>query len=286
MRKCWVAGSVALLFLLSAGCFPRFPARYSETEELTVPLAVGGTLRVVTQNGAIEVRPGDVKEVQVTAVKKVRSRTEEEARQFCEETKVETETEASGATVKVVLPENYQGRANISVSIEAIVPRKCSLNLTTSNGRIEARGVEGNVEMRASNGEVVGEDVGGNVSAETSNGGIRVERVSGWAEAHSSNGRVTVREAGGDIRCGTSNGSILLYNVIGSAEATSSNGSITCELPGGASAVVSGNTSNGRVECDFPLAMTRTSVSGKIGDGKHSIVLRTTNGSISLKRLD
>jgi len=185
----------------------------------------------------------------------------------------------------VLLPENYRGRANIAVSIEAIVPRKCSLDLGTSNGRVEARGVEGNVEMRSSNGRIVGEDISGNAFADTSNGAVRLERVSGSVEAMTSNGRVAVRDAGGEITCHTSNGSILLYNVVAGAKAVTSNGSIECTLPGDASATISGSTSNGKVKSDFPQVIQGKRLSGKIGEGKSSIELKTTNGSIFLKRI-
>ncbi len=285
MKKFSVAPFLILVAFLTAGCFRRFPAKYTETEQFSVPLPSAGTLHVSTQNGAITVRSGDVGEVQVTAEKTVWSRTDEEAERFCEDTKIETKAESSGSTVSVLLPENYRGRANIAVSIEAVVPRKCSLDLGTSNGRVEARGIEGNVEMRTSNGRIVGEGIDGNALADTSNGAVRLERVSGSVEAMTSNGRVTVREVGGEIRCHTSNGSILLYNVVADAEAVTSNGSIECALPGDASATLSGSTSNGKIRSDFPQVIQGKRLSGKIGEGKSSIELRTRNGSIFLKRI-
>jgi len=285
MRKSSIALLLALVAFLSTGCLRKFPARYSEAEQLSVPLPSGGTLYVSTQNGAIKVESADVTDVQITAQKTVWSRTEEDARQFCKETKVETETQPSGASVFVQLPADYRGNANIAVSITAIVPRSCNLDLDTSNGRVEVRWIDGNVQMGTSNGRIEGQDIKGDVVAETSNGGIRLERVSGSAEAVSSNGKVTIREASGDIRCHTSNGSILLHNVVASAEAVTSNGSIECVIPDNASATVSGSTSNGKIRSEFPLTIRHKRVSGRIGDGKSSIKLRTTNGSISIKRM-
>jgi len=285
MKRSSLTLFLAIIVVLGTGCFQRFPAKYSETVELSVALPAGGTLHVSTLNGAIAVQSGKVQEVQITAQKTVRSRTDEEAKRFCEETKIETETQPSGATVSVVLPKNYRGRANIGVSFEAIVPRNCSLDLHTSNGSIEAREIDGNVEMQTSNGRIVGENIGGRVFSDTSNGSVELERVSGSAEALTSNGRVTIRDAGGDIRCRTSNGSIKLRNVVASADAGTSNGSITCVLPGSASATVSGSTSNGKISSDFPLRIRRGRVSGKIGEGKHKIRLKTANGSISIEEM-
>ncbi len=241
--------------------------------------------------------------MQVTAERVVRSRTEEEAKEFCEKTKIETETDAAGARVSVVLPENYHWRASISVSIEGVVPRNCSLDLETSNGGIGVQGIDGNVEARTSNGAVEaqdikgnadmwtsnggikGEDVGGSVFADTSNGSIQLERVGGPVNASTSNGRVTITDAQGDIRCHASNGDIELRKVVANARAGTSNGGITCQLPADASAKVSAATTNGKVGSDFPLSIRRSRLSGKIGDGKYLIELRTSNGNISVNKL-
>lgn len=303
MKKVSFPLFVLFIAFLGTGCFERFPAKYSESVELSVALPVGGTLHVSTLNGAVSVQSGDVQEVKLTAQKTVRSRTDDEARKFCEETKLETQTDASETTVSVVLPQDYQGRANIGVSIMAIVPRTCNLDLRTSNGRVEAREIDGNVELRTSNGGVdvlkvkggavmrstnggiTGEDIGGKVLADTSNGGIELAKVSGDVEAFTSNGRITISDVGGDIRCRTSNGRVELSNVVASADAVTSNGSITCRVPGNVSATVSAMTSNGKARCDFPLAIRHGRFSGKLGDGEHTIELETSNGNITLEKM-
>ena len=91
MRRSSLALLLAAIAFLGTGCFQRFPAKYSETVKLSVALPTGGTLHVSTLNGAIGVRSGDVQEVQITAQKNVRSRTDEEAKQFCDETTIETD---------------------------------------------------------------------------------------------------------------------------------------------------------------------------------------------------
>ncbi len=284
----WLFFSVflALVAFFGSGCIERFPAEYSETERLSVPLPAGGTLHVTTQNGWIRVRSGEVNEVQITAEKVVRSVTEQEAERFCKETKVVTETQVSGATISVELPEGHQRRASIAVSIEAVVPKNCSLNLLTSNGDVEAQGVAGGAEMRSANGRIGAQDIGGKVVAHTSNGAVELERISGFADAETSNGSITIKEAGGDIRCETSNGRILLEKVVASAEAFTSNGSITCTLSADASATVSANTTTGKVSCDFLVTIKRDRLSGKIGDGKASINLRTSNGNIHIRKIE
>ncbi len=285
MKKLSLAVLFTILAFFTAGCIGRFPAEYSETEQLTVALPSGGTLGISTQNGAIKVRSGDVTEVQITAEKTVYSRTEEQAKQFCENTKIETRTESDGARVSVVPPRGYRRRAMIAVSFEVVVPKNCSLDLHSSNGVIEARGIAGNTEMETSNGPITAVDIGGKVVGGTSNGAVEVERVSGSAEVETSNGGITVKDIGGDVRCRTSNGNILLHDARANIKAGTSNGSMTCELPPDASASVSASAGNGKLSCEFPITIRENQISGKIGDGKYSIELRTSNGNISIEKI-
>jgi len=188
MKKLSILIVLAIVAFFTAGCFQDFPAKCVQTEQLSVPLAPGGELRVSTENGTIKVRSGDVKEVQITAEKTVRSRTDAEARMFCEGTKVVGESQPDGASVFVVLPEGHRHQASIAVSIDALVPSNCNLDLSTSNGGIEVAGIDGSVKMQTSNGRIAAQNISGKVIADTSNGAIELERVSGSAEALTSNG--------------------------------------------------------------------------------------------------
>jgi len=73
-------------------------------------------------------------------------------------------------------------------------------------------------------------------------------------------------------------------------KAVSSNWSITCVLPDDPSAAVSGRTTLGKITSDFPTSIKHRRLSGrlsgKIGEGKSLIELRTTTGSISLRKED
>lgn len=284
MKRTWLPCFLSLIALLAAGCFRKFPAKVSETEQLSTPLPPGGTLRITTLNGSIRVQSGNVEQAKITATKVVRSRTDEDAVRYCSETKIEAELQADGVAVTVVLPEGHEGRASIAVSIEAVVPRTCSLDLNASNGAVGASEIFGDVDAATSNGGVVIEHIEGNVVAETSNGGVDVDDVSGSVKGYTSNGRVFVRYARGDVECRASNGGVDLHDVAGNVNARTSNGHITCLLPRNVSAVFSGGTSNGKLRSEFPGITRGKRLSGKTGDGKFSIDLTTTNGNIFVRR--
>jgi lia operon protein LiaG len=66
------------------------------------------------------------------------------------------------------------------------------------------------------------------------------------------------------------------------------NGSIQAEFPDGFSAAISARTTNGSINCDFPMTMqgrfSRTALEGRIGNDGGRLTLRTTNGSIAIRR--
>lgn len=128
--------------------------------------------------------------------------------------------------------------------------------------------------------------------ARSTNGSIAVSGLTSEVDAATTNGDVTVRTSGGIVNANTTNGSVTasLGRVSGDAPMrfTSTNGSVTVYAPPSLSADLEMSTTNGGVSTEFPLTVSgrfmQRSVRGTLGQGGRSIVVRTTNGDISLKR--
>ena len=69
---------------------------------------------------------------------------------------------------------------------------------------------------------------------------------------------------------------------------TTTNGSVTVLAPPTLSAELEMSTTNGALTTEFPLmisgTVSRNSVRGTLGQGGRSIVVRSTNGNVALKR--
>lgn len=128
------------------------------------------------------------------------------------------------------------------------------------------------------NGEVEANGIGSDVQASTVNGSINIS-ASGTAEASTVNGSIKALMGNanwpGDLR----------FNTV--------NGSITLELPVSLSANVRAETLNGDLSSDFPMNTQSAEEGGRgrpkrinatIGAGGRSLVLKTVNGDISLRR--
>ena len=219
-------------------------------------------------NGGVRVEPSPDREVHVTVDRRTRGDVDPR------EVRIVQQRAADGQSVVLCAlwgndtrcgEDDYRGqtrnwsgnrRGSTSVEFTVRVPTTVRLDLQTTNGGLDVRGA------------------GSELVASTTNGGIRVEAGGGPVRAHTTNGGVDVR-----------------LSALGSArdfDLATTNGAVSLEVPPSLGAEVEMSTVNGRVETDFPVT-----VQGRIdprrlrvtlGDGERRVRLRTTNGSVSLRR--
>nr|MBA2735860.1 hypothetical protein [Pyrinomonadaceae bacterium] len=137
---------------------------YKETREVNI--SAGSLVNVDgKRNGGIKVRGENRSDVLVRACIQTLGATDEEARAFAKNIRIET-----GATIRAEGVEE----SNWAVSYEILVPRSSNLKLSTYNGGIGISSVEGTMEFEAHNGGISLSDVAGDVKGKTQNGGVSV----------------------------------------------------------------------------------------------------------------
>jgi len=158
----------------------------------------------------------------------------------------------------------------------------------TSNGSINIENCIGKINVNTSNGSITAEDINGSVIAHTSNGRIKLENIYGLASAITSNGSIQIFNSVNIGKVKTSNGSIKahLINMNNDIDISSSNGSITVYLTKTLDADVKATTSNGKIKLhDFPITVndiSKTRISGLIGNGGNLLELKTSNSNIHI----
>ncbi len=288
--------------------FSRIGGTHTELIEKELSLQSGGSLSLRNANGSIDVSSWDKPEVHVRAEKKMvvrRSggflfwggslpfRTVEEAEDFFNQLKIEVSGDDRELVIQTHYPKNRRG-VNLSVVYNLRVPREVNLNLSTSNGKVSVEGVQGNVKIRSSNGELSCSEISGEIDAETSNGKVSVKDTDGSVNLRSSNGSVSCRNVSGSVVARTSNGSIKVVHPEPLSDSESitcntSNGSIELSLPEGSAFSVEASTSVGRISSDFPVTVSgrllRKRLSATVGEGGPKVKLTTSNGSISIREV-
>ncbi len=179
----------------------------------------------------------------------------------------------------------------------------------TSGGGLKFARLHGPLDGGTSGGGIRVADCEGGLKVETSGGGIDVSGGSGTLGGHTSGGSVTVKNFRGPIHVGTSGGGVTIENVAGKVEGSTSGGSISAtfssplsdevklETSGGGVTVrlaensafdLDAATSGGSVSSDLPVTVVgkiaRNHLRGPVNGGGKPVVLRTSGGSIHVKR--
>src|SRR5580704_1051376 len=174
---------------------------FREDFHSTHPMDAGGKVSVESFNGSIEVAGWDQNSVEVNGTKHA------SFHDALEEIKIDIDSTPGAIRIRAHPGASRFRNAGVRFSIR--VPRKAVLELiSSSNGRIEIDGVEGDARLRSSNGGIRVLRLKGNLQADTSNGPIEANDLHGNANLHTTNGSVRADASGGSFEATTSNGRI------------------------------------------------------------------------------
>jgi hypothetical protein len=167
-----------------------------------------------------------------------------------------------------------------------------AITLSTSGGDVEVAGVTGPVVMKTSGGDIELGDASSTAELKTSGGTIKVHHIGGDLYARTSGGSIKIEEAAGAIDASTSGGSVTArFSTTPRAESklSTSGGNITVSLPPSAALDLDAHASGGGVDSDLPVTIQghhdEDTLTGKINGGGPRLLLRTSGGSIAVKRL-
>ncbi len=213
------------------------------------------------------------------------------------------------AKYTITVPTQFNAQLKTSGGGIAVSDLAGEVKANTSGGGLRFAHVRGPLDGDTSGGGIHMTDCEGKLKIHTSGGGIDVRGGSGSLNGHTSGGSVTVKAFKGDAHVGTSGGGLMIENVIGKVEGSTSGGSVSAVLPspllddvnlstsgGGVTVAVPGDaafdldasTSAGRVSSDLPVMVVgevaRHGLKGTVNGGGKFVVLRSTAGSIRLKK--
>jgi DUF4097 and DUF4098 domain-containing protein YvlB len=251
---------VALLASATAGCdIVTADLRSEETSRWhkTYTLDANGRVEIGNVNGKIHVEPSEGNTVDVTALKKARGATPEQAKASLERATI-VETATPGSVKVETKIASRQGivfnGGNLQVEYTVKVPVGAEVRLTTVNGGIELVGLKGRVTAETTNGGVDARGLSGELHASTTNGGLDIDLE-------------TIAEGGVRLEC--------------------TNGGITVRLPRDAKATISAKITNGGISRgDLPIDVTgensKRRLDGRMNGGGPRIQIEGTNGGITL----
>lgn len=161
----------------------------------------------------------------------------------------------------------------------------------TSGGSIKLLSCIGTADVKTSGGSISIGEVEGDLIAHTSGGSIKISRAKGKVDAHTSGGRIQVDEVMGAIKARTSGGSVKAYissQPESDCQLTTSGGTVTVYMTEDIKVNVNARASGGRVYTEFPVTIqgeiSKRSLKAKINGGGPELYLRTSGGSVYIKK--
>jgi len=290
-----VAGLAAAALAAAACDITIGASEYSVREQKSFTVTGPVRLALSTFDGSINVRGWDRNEVAVE-VEKVGP-----DQQTVDRIQVKASQDGDAITIDVPKPsplETSGMRRSPGANLVVTVPMRTAVVARSGDGSIEVRSVNGKVDLNTDDGSVRVEDISGDLIARTGDGSVRCRNVDGHAEIRTGDGSVGLDGVLTGVTIETRDGSIEVTARPGSRtntdwDVTTGDGHIQLEVPKDFGAEIDARTGDGRVRVDT-LTDTpeggareddeRSSVTGRLGGGGKALRVRSSSGSITVKR--
>jgi hypothetical protein len=279
--------SLVLAASVSTGCAMVGSVLSEETQEQNLTVESDSPQIIVeTFNGHITVASGGEGSVEVRIRRRGSGNSQSEAE--ADLAQVHTSVEQSGDRITIAARrlDRPIRLGDSGADFDLVAPPGSTLELRSSNGRIESGNIEGSIVARSFNGAITIRG-GDGIDAETTNAPLTVSAASGRLDLRTSNGAIDIVAADEVVvTARTQNGSISFGGGLAEGEHVfhTTNAGISLTLPADAAFSISGTTTNASVRTDFEgLTVGEAALDGSFGDDPEtSIRADTTNGVLSV----
>ena len=161
----------------------------------------------------------------------------------------------SGRSGKATITLDKQNRhgwgENVSAKAYLSLPHSINVEASTRGGHVEAKNLDGNLNIKTFGGHINLAQLSGQSSAKTNGGHISCDMLKGDYELKTNGGHITINRFDGSVRAKTSGGHIKMSDFSGSAEAKTLGGNITADVHS-LNGDFNLNTSAGNVQINLP----------------------------------
>lgn len=173
-----------------------------------------------------------------------------------------------------------------------------AVSAESSSGNVRAQRLTGGgARLRSGYGAIDVDDATGALALSTSSGAIRVRALRGSVDAESNYGPVTIQGVLDGARARSSSGQVSVQAAAGSKldgawALRSGYGAVELALPAECAFELDAETNYGSATCDFPLLLEAGykpkdgHLRGRVGAGGARVELRSSSGSIRVRRSD
>jgi hypothetical protein len=200
-----------------------------------------GTVRVgpqlrVEAHGPVTLEGGVGNDLVYTAQVTVRAADENEARRLLAGFAMRMASEGGWSVLRA--PDGF------AAALTLRAPKLGAASIWTSDGAVEAYGIDGSLEVDSGAGPLAADRIHGNCRLNTRGGGIHAGDIGGTLRATTGAGFITVGSSGGESVLQTMGGDIAVGNAVGPLHAETGAGTVRIEKAG---ATVAASTGGGQI---------------------------------------
>ena len=275
---------------LAAGALTLGLAGVAGAEELTKTYPVSGRprVRVETDDGAVRVSTGDIKQVEIRV----------DYSGYKLDRDLSVNTSQNGDSIEVTAKTHGTwgfswGSRHASLHVEIHMPKDADLTVRSGDGSIEVDSINGNVDLTAGDGHITAQSLKGYSHFHTGDGHIEARGLDGQVDASSGDGHVNIEGRFDSLRIKTGDGSVTARADSGSKvnaawTINTGDGSVDLEIPGDLQANIEASTHDGHISLGLPITVEGTfsssRIQGKLNGGGQTLTIRTGDGSIHLNK--
>jgi DUF4097 and DUF4098 domain-containing protein YvlB len=258
--------SLAVLAVAMVAAVPAYADEWSKTYNVSGR----ADLRIETSDANIHVTTWDQNTIEAKVVTN---------RYKIGEGGIRVEEHQSGDSVEINVRyphHNFNvewGQHKVDIIIQ--MPREGRVNLRTGDGKIDIAGLKGEMDLHSGDGSENLEGVDGKLHASTGDGHITAQGRFDELELKTGDGHVEVRAGSGSA-------------LAAGWRLETGDGNVSLEVPAELAADVDLHTSDGHIDLDMPVTtegkIRENEVRGKLNGGGSSLVIRTGDGSIHLRK--
>jgi hypothetical protein len=276
---------------------------FEDRQTKTFDFKPGTTLRFAAEYGHLDVRTGNVSNVQLETYRRVETDTKDKAQEIFNDLAVESKPQSEGLDIRTFFKNGWverdgwdrwegnrgpcmsgdnlaqprnddrtyclkYGRELRETRYTLTIPKKLNLFVKTRAGHITIDDVDGPVTAWSAGGHISAGHIGGAADIHTAGGHITVADSTGPATLKTAGGHIKIGDVGGDLVANTAGGHIEAGHVKGSVKSRTAGGHISIAQADGA---IEAKTVGGNVTARIA------------GQPKAASYLETSAGSVNVE---
>ena len=263
------------------------PARAEEVTK-TFPLSGRAKVRIQTDDGAVRISTGEIKQVQV--------RVEYQGYKLDRDLRVSATQNGDSVEISAKTIGSWGihfGVHRTNLRVEVHMPKDADLEVTTGDGGVDIDSINGSLNVHTGDGHIIVQGARGDMHLRAGDGHVEGRDLDGTLEVTTGDGHINVTGRFDSLNLRAGDGSVTARALAGSQVQPSwtihtGDGSVDLEIPGELQANLEASTHDGHISLGIPVmvegSFSSSRVQGKMNGGGGQVSIHTGDGSIHLSK--